>query len=110
MALELELAVPRQLVERAMEERVDVVPVTRPAWIFESGETAADRAASLEAQRLQPGAAEVRLQDEAVVPRAEKNAVVRVQSKGLTGTILIDLSRNSFVYTAFTSKGLSMPM
>jgi hypothetical protein len=93
-----------------MEKRVDVVPVARPARVFDRGEAAADRRASLEAQCLQPGAAEVGLQHEAVVPRAEKNAVVRAQSKGLTATILTDLSRNSFVYTVFTSNGLSMPM
>src|SRR5688572_20304704 len=48
-ALELELAVPRHLVERAMEERVDVVPVTRPARVFDRGEAAADRVAALKA-------------------------------------------------------------
>src|SRR5436309_3125714 len=94
-ALKAELAVPRQLVQRAMEERMDVVPVAGPARIFDRRESAADRAAPLEAHGLQPRAPEVRLQHEAVVPRAEKNDVV-AQSP-FTGTILIDLSRNSLV-------------
>src|SRR5688572_5878541 len=68
-ALELELAVPRHLVDRAMEKGVDVVAVTGPARVFDRGEAAADRVAALKAQRLQPGAPEVGLEDEAVVPR-----------------------------------------
>ena len=77
--------------------------------MLDGGEAAADRAAALEAKRLQPGAAEVGLQDEAVVPRPQQNAVVRAQS-ARTAFILIDLSRKSFVYVLFTSNGLSMPM
>jgi len=62
-----------------MEERVDVVAVTRPARVFDRGEAAADRVAALKAQRLQPGAPEVDLEDEAVVPRPQEDAVVRAQ-------------------------------
>ncbi len=90
-----------------MEEGVDVVAVTRPARVFDGGEPAADRLAALEAQRLQPGTPEVGLEDEAVVPRPQEYAVVG--QRPLTAFILIDLSRNSFVYVAFTSKGLSTP-
>ena len=86
---------------------MDVVAVARPARVFGRGEAAADRAAALEAQRLQAGAAEVGLQDEAVMPRPEENAVVR--QCGLTAFILIDLSRKSFVYVLFTSNALSTP-
>ena len=95
-ALELELAVPRQLVERAVEERVDVVAVAGPARVFERREAAADGVAALEAQRLEPGAPEVSLEDEAVVPRPQEDAVVRLQSP-LMGAILIDLSRKALV-------------
>ena len=91
-----------------MEERVDVVPVARPARVLDGREAAADRAAALEAERLQPRATQVRLEDEAVVPRPKQNAVVRAQS-ARTAFILIDLSRNSFVYVLFTSNGLSTP-
>jgi hypothetical protein len=62
-----------------MEERVDVVPVARPAGVLDRGEAAADRVAALEAQRFQPGAPEIRLKDEAVVPRPQEDAVVRAQ-------------------------------
>src|SRR2546430_1511810 len=78
--LELALAVPRHLVERAVEERVDVVAVAGPARVFERREAAADSVAALEADRLEPGAPEVSLEDEAVVPRPQQNAVVRLQS------------------------------
>src|SRR5438045_4107329 len=55
---ELELAVPRHLVERAVEERVGVVAVTGPARVFDRREAAADRGGSLEAHGLQAGAPE----------------------------------------------------
>jgi hypothetical protein len=76
---------------------VDVVLEPRPARVFHGREPAADALGALEAQRLQPGAAEVGLEDEAVVPRPQDDAVVRAQSGGLTSVILIDLSRNWFV-------------
>ena len=81
-----------------------------PARVFDRGEPAADSPGALEAQRLQAGAAEVRLEDERIVARPQDDAVVGAQSGGLTSVILIDLSRNSFVYVVFTSNGLSMPM
>jgi len=79
-----------------MEERVDVVPVARPARMLDGREAAADPRTALEADGLETGAPEVGLQDEAVVPRPQQNAVVRRQSP-FTGIILTDLSRNSFV-------------
>src|SRR4051812_27293875 len=39
-ALELELAVPRHLVDRAVEERMDVVPEARPARLLDGAEAA----------------------------------------------------------------------
>jgi hypothetical protein len=76
---------------------VDVVLEAGPARIFRRREPAADALGALEAQRLQPGAAEIRQQDEAVVAGAEDDGIVRAQSGGLTSVILIDLSRNSLV-------------
>ena len=75
---------------------MDVVPVARPARIHDSRKAAADRGAALKAKGLEPSAPEIRLQDEAVVPRAEENAVVRAQSFRIT-FILIDLSRKALV-------------
>ena len=92
-----------------MEERVDVVPVSRPARLLDRGEAAADPGGALEAERPEAGPPEIRLEDEAVVARPEDDAVVRAQSLSATGFILIDLSRNAFVYTVFTSNGWSMP-
>lgn len=89
---------------------MEVVLEARPARLFDGGEAAADALGALEAQRLQARAPEIRLEDEAVVPRPQDDAVVVAQSGGLTSVILIDLSRNSFVYVVFTSKGFSMPM
>ena len=64
--------------ERAVEERVDVVAIAGPARVFHRREAAADRVAALEAQRLEPGAPEISLEDEAVVPRPQEDAVVRL--------------------------------
>lgn len=71
-ALEVELAVPRHLVERAVEERMDVVPVARPARILDRAEAAADAIAALQAEGLEPRPAQVGLEDEAVVPRPQE--------------------------------------
>jgi len=79
-----------------MEERVDVVAVAGPARVFDRGEAAADGFAALEAERLQARPAEIGLEDEAVVPRPQENAVVRLQSVR-TAFILIDLSRKALV-------------
>ena len=70
--------------------------VAGPARVFERREAAADGVAALEAQRLEAGAPEVSLEDEAVVPRPQEDAVVRLQSP-LMGAILIDLSRKALV-------------
>ena len=89
---------------------MDVVPEARPARVFDRGEAAADALGALEAQRLETRPPEVGLQDEAVMPRPEDDAVVVAQNGGLISGILIDLFRNSLVYVLFTSKGLSTPM
>ena len=81
-----------------------------PARIFDRREAPADALGALDAQGLEAGAAEIGLEDEAVVPGPQDDAVVVAQSGGLTSVILIDLSRNALVYVLFTSKGLSMPM
>ena len=79
-----------------MEERVDVVPVARPARMLDGHEAAAAPRTALEADGLETGAPEVGLEDKAVMPRPQENAVVRLQSP-FTGTILIDLSRKALV-------------
>jgi hypothetical protein len=75
---------------------MDVVPEARPARLLDGAEAAADLVAALEANGLQPGAREVRLEDEAVVPRPQEDDVVRVQSARIA-FILIDLSRKALV-------------
>ena len=88
---------------------MDVVPVARPARVLDRAETAACDVAALEADRLEARPPEVRLEDEAVVPRPQEDAVVIAQC-GLTAFILIDLSRNSLVYALLMSYGFSMPI
>jgi hypothetical protein len=83
---------------------MDVVPEPGPARVFDRREAAADALGPLEAQRLQAGAAEGGLEDEAVMPRPQDDAVVRGYL-----VILTERSRNSLVYVVLTSKGLSMP-
>jgi hypothetical protein len=58
---------------------VDVVAVAGPARVFDRRETAADARGPVDTKRFQPGAAEISLEDEAVVSRAEEDAVVPAQ-------------------------------
>ena len=89
---------------------MDVVLEAGPARIFDARQAAADALGALEAQGLETGPPQVGLEDEAVMPRPQDDAVVRDQNGDLISGILIDLFRNSFVYVVFTSNGLSTPM
>ena len=76
MALELEVRVPGGLPDGPVEEGMDVVEEAREARVFDGREAAARHVAPLEAEHLEPGPAEVGLQDEAVVTGAEDDPVV----------------------------------
>jgi hypothetical protein len=80
-----------------MEYGMDVVLEAGPARILERREAAADPLGALQAQGLETRPAEVSLQDQAVMPRPQDDAVVRGQNGDLISGILIDLLRNSFV-------------
>jgi hypothetical protein len=74
VALERKIRVPRHGGDGAQEERVRVVK--EMARVFDRAQAAAGHRAALEGKRLHPGLAEIGLQDEPVVPRAENNRVV----------------------------------
>ena len=76
--LEIEVGVPRHRGDRALEEGMRVVQKARIARILDGREPAAGDRAAIDRKRLQPGLAEIGLQDEAVVARADDDAVVVV--------------------------------
>lgn len=71
---------------------MDVVAEAGPARVLDRRQAAADPLGALQAQRLQAGAPEVGLEDEAVMPRPQDDAVVRGYL-----VILTERSRNSLV-------------
>src|SRR6185503_15072302 len=73
---QLQVAVPGHAVEGPMEEGVGIVQEARVPFVLDGGEPAAGHVAPLEAQDLQPRPAEVVLEHEAVVSRAEDDPVV----------------------------------
>ena len=73
---ELEIAVPRHRGDGALEEGVGVVQEAGMARVFQRAQSAARDRPAIDRQRLQAGLAEIGLQDEAVVPGAEDDAVI----------------------------------
>src|SRR6185436_7326768 len=76
VAPQLEVAVPGHAVERAVVERVRIVEEARLPGVFHRGQAASGHVPPLQTQDLQARAAEIGLEDEAVVARAEDDPVV----------------------------------
>ena len=67
---------------RALEEGVRVVQKARMARVFQRCQPAAGHRLALDRQHLEPGLAEIGLQDQAVVAGAEDDAVVGRRPSG----------------------------
>jgi hypothetical protein len=76
VTLKLEVGVPGHRRDRALEEGMGVVEKARMARVFQGCEAAAGHGLALDRQHLQPGLAEIGLQDHPVVACAEDDAVV----------------------------------
>ena len=74
--LQLEVGVPRHRGDGALEEGVGVVQEARMARVLERREPAAGDGLALDGQHLQPGLAEIGLQDQPVVAGADDDPVV----------------------------------
>ena len=76
VTLQLEVRIPGSLPDGPVEEGMGVVEEARELRIFHGSEATARRVAPLEADHLEPGTREVRLQDQGVVTGAEQDPVV----------------------------------
>src|SRR5262249_12951039 len=74
-ALELQVAVPGRERDRAVEDRVDVVENAGESGVFDSGEAAGGLQVPINGQDSQAQAAEIGLQNEAVMAGADNDAV-----------------------------------
>ena len=75
-AREVEIGVPRHGGDGAQEEGMGIVAEAGAPRVFDRAQAAAGGRTALDRQRLEPRLAEIGLQDEAVVPGAENDAVV----------------------------------
>src|SRR5262249_32976638 len=74
--LQFKIAIPRHLRKRAMEERMRIMAETGQARIVDGHQSAARCGCAVQRDCLESAAREVRCENERVMARAEKDAVV----------------------------------